>query len=85
MKQNKIVVILHNEENLLYVGDSVADALQQMWYDDESQDRDGLCFTVCDMAEGTEKKYQYISVMFHYCFDHGRISVEELLDECKVV
>ena len=81
-QKEMIVVTLHNEENEIYVSDSVADALEQMWRDDELQDRDGLTFTVADMVLGTENDYEYDGMVFHYCFDHGRINVEQLLRAC---
>lgn len=83
MGKNQIVVTLHNEENEIYVADSIADALEQMWRDDELQDRDGLTFTVADMVRGTEKEYEYDSTVFHYCFDHGRMSIEQVLYACS--
>lgn len=82
-QKGMFVVTLHNEENEIYVADSIADALEQMWRDDELQDRDGMRFTVSDMVRGTDKEYTYYGTMLHYCFDHGRTSVEQLLYDCK--
>lgn len=60
-----------------YSGPTAEEAVRDMWYDDEEQNRDGLTFTI----EG--QRYTYQSTMMHYCFDHGRITFEEMLEMCK--
>ena len=59
-----------------FTGPTAEEAVRDMWHDDEDQDRDGLIFTIGD------QRYTYQSVAMHYCFDHGRITFDEMLEMC---
>lgn len=81
--EEKVIVQLHTEyEDLCYEGISVDTALQEMWYDtcDDPDEYEGCKFTI----RGTDKEYVNNGVLFHYCFDKGRITVEELLGMLEV-
>lgn len=81
--EGKVIVQLHTEyEDLCYEGISVDTALQEMWYDtcDAMDEYEGCRFTI----RGTDKEYKYVATYFWYCFDKGRTSVEDLLEELEV-
>ena len=81
--EEKVIVQLHTEyEDLCYEGISVDTALQEMWYDtcDDPDEYEGCKFTI----RGTDKEYKYVATYFWYCFDKGRTSVEDLLEELEV-
>lgn len=81
MEEKVMVQLVTESEDLCYEGISPYTALQEMWFDTCGTDEyEGCKFTV----RGTEKEYVNNGVLFHYCFDKGRITVEELLGMLEV-
>lgn len=81
MEEKVMVQLVTESEDLCYEGISLYTALQEMWYDTCGTDEyEGCKFTV----RGTEKEYKYVGSLLRYCFDKGRMSVEDMLDECEV-
>lgn len=77
MEEKVLVQLITESEELCYEGISLHTALQEMWYDTCGTDEyDGCKFTI----RGTDKEYEYVGVLFHYCFGKGRIDEEELLE-----
>ena len=83
--KKKLVLIVPEEirasKEVWFKGDSVDEVLKKLhewaFFEQDASEIDGCTFQI----EGDKRLYEFNGVMFHYCFDHGRMSVEELLEE----
>lgn len=65
-----------------FKGESVESVLRQLhewaFYEQDFAEIDGCTFQIA----GDDRLYEFNGNYFHYCFDHGRMSVEQLLEAC---
>ena len=83
-KQVKLALIVPEEIRVncevWFKGESKQDVLKQLhewaFFEQDFTKIEGCTFHI----EGDRRLYEFNGSYFHYCFDHGRINVEELLD-----
>lgn len=83
-KQVKLVLVVPEEIRVncevWFKGESKEDVLKQLhdwaFFEQDFTEIDGCTFQI----EGDSRLYEFNGSYFHYCFDHGRINVEKLLD-----
>lgn len=83
-KQVKLALIVPEEIRanceVWFKGGSVEDVLKKLhewaFFEQYFNDIDGCTFQIAD----DDRLFEFNETMFHYCFDKGRIGVEELLE-----
>ncbi len=72
---------INPNKKVWFHGPTVEDVLQQLhewaFFENDAAELDSCTFQL----DGDHRLYEFKEVPFHYCFDHGRISVDELLEE----
>lgn len=58
------------------VEDVVRDLHEWAFFENDFTEIEGCTFQI----DGDSRLFNFIGTYFHYCFDHGRIGVDELLD-----
>ena len=84
-KQVKLVLIVPEEIRtnceVWFKGETKEEVLKKLhdwvFFEQDFTEIDGCTFQI----SGDRRLYEFNGDMFHYCFDKGRIGVEELLEE----
>ena len=73
---------ISSSKEIQFCGRDVEDVLKQLhdwaFFEKDFTKLEGCTFQIT----GDSRLYEFSSTFFHYCFDHGRISVDELLEHC---
>ena len=83
-EQIKVVLIVPEEIRanglVWFKGENVEEALKKLhewaFFEQDFTKIEGCTFQI----SGDERLFEFASYPFHACFDHGRISVDKLLD-----
>ena len=83
-EQNALVLLvpewISSSREVWFYGYSVENILKQLhewaFFGQDFNEIDGCTFQI----SGDPRLYEFNGTMFHYCFDKGRIGVEELLE-----
>ena len=71
---------LKNKSTFGFNGDSVEDVVRALhewaFFENDFTEIEGCTFQI----DGDSRLFNFIGTYFHYCFDHGRINADELLD-----
>ena len=74
MKRKKITVHYLNQVPLEYRNETLENVTTEIFESDKDPD-----YLIID----DEIKIQWNPSLFHYCFAHGRLTEEELIEKCK--
>lgn len=71
---------LKNKKEVWFGDKSVEDVVRDLhewaFFENDFTEIEGCTFQI----DGDSRLFNFIGTYFHYCFDHGRINVDELLD-----
>lgn len=71
---------LKNKKKVWFGDKSVEDVVRDLhewaFFENDFTEIEGCTFQI----DGDSRLFNFIGTYFHYCFDHGRINVDELLD-----